>query len=216
MKEIIGIRFTIFIIEETGTKMTIDEEKMYACWLDMLPWMDRRVKHTLLQAAGSPKQIYEMTDGRAEDILTALVGVKNYEKLKQHRMKVSPEETLDKINKSGIKYSFYKAMDFPQKLVNIPDPPFGIFYKGELPDPAVPAVAVIGARKCSEYGRYMAEHITDGLAQSGICIVSGMAMGIDGISQRMALKAGGKSYGVLGCGVDVIYPASNEIGRAHV
>ena len=183
---------------------------MYACWLDTGIWPDRKVKHALLRVVGSPKEIYDMTDGRADAQLAALVGEKNRDRLKQHRRQQHPEQIWDKMNKSGIQYTFCKAQDFPERLANIPDPPFGIFYKGELPAAGIPSVAVIGARKCSEYGRYMAERITEGLVRHGVCIISGMAMGIDGISQRMALKVGGKSYGVLGCGVDVIYPPSNE------
>lgn len=159
---------------------------------------------------GSPEEIYRMADGSADARLTSLVGQKNCDRLKQHRRQTQPEEIWDKMNRDGIQYTFCKAADFPERLVNIPDPPFGIFYKGRLPDTGFLSAAVIGARKCSEYGKYMAEHITEGLVRHGIAIVSGMAMGIDGISQRTALKTGGRSYAVLGCGVDVIYPPSNE------
>jgi len=69
---------------------------------------------------------------------------------------------------------------------------------------------VIGARECSEYGRYVAEVLGKELGENGIQVVSGMARGIDGISQAAALKAGGFSVGVLGCGVDICYPAENR------
>ena len=111
---------------------------------------------------------------------------------------------------SGISYTYCREPDFPQKFVDIPDPPFGIFYKGRLPDGCVPAVALIGSRKCSEYGTYMAELFAAGFASAGVDVISGMALGIDGISQRAALKAGGSSFAVLGCGVDVVYPRANE------
>ncbi len=195
----------------TGVRRRIIErQKIYACWLDSGIWVDRRAKHALLRAAGSPEEIYRRTDGRADAWLTAIAGQKNCDRLKQHRRQAQPEALWDKMNKDGIQYTFCKAADFPQRLTDIPDPPFGIFYKGRLPDAAAASAAVIGARKCSEYGKYMAEHITEGLVRHGIAIISGMAMGIDGISQRTALKAGGRSYAVLGCGADVIYPPSNE------
>ena len=114
------------------------------------------------------------------------------------------------LQKLKIKYTFCNANDFPAKLLTIPDPPFGLFYRGELPDSVTPAVAVIGARKCSEYGHCMAKKLAQGLGKRGVNIISGMAIGIDGISQRAALEVGAHSYGVLGCGVDVVYPKSNQ------
>ncbi len=194
--------------------MTIDKEKIYACWLDSLFWFHRKTKHLLLQTIGSAEEIYNVIDSSAKNSIIALIGIKEYEKLKEYKQKQlaqhqTPQLIWEKQENLGIKYTYYNASDFPHKLKSIPDPPFGIFYKGELPDKKRPAVAMIGARKCSEYGRCMAESIAAGLALKGIAVISGMAMGIDGISQRAALSAGGKSYGVLGCGVDVIYPASN-------
>lgn len=109
----------------------------------------------------------------------------------------------------GISYTYFRESDFPKKLTQIPDPPFGIFYKGRLPDENAPAVAMIGARKCSAYGVYMAEKFASSFAQAGVEVISGMALGIDSISQKAALKAGGSSYAVLGCGVDIVYPKGN-------
>ncbi len=71
-------------------------------------------------------------------------------------------------------------------------------------------MAVIGARECSEYGRYVAEGFGRELAGKGISIISGMARGIDGIAQQAAIDGGGKTFAVLGCGVDICYPASNR------
>lgn len=95
-------------------------------------------------------------------------------------------------------------------MLEIPDPPYGLFYKGKLPEQKQPSVAVIGARECSEYGRFVAEELGRYLGSQGIQVISGMARGIDGISQQAALLAGGTSYGVLGCGVDICYPRQNR------
>ena len=75
-----------------------------------------------------------------------------------------------------------------------------------MPDPNVPSVAVIGARQCTEYGRYIASKLGSALADEGIQVISGMARGIDSIAQSAAMEAGGKTFAVLGCGVDVCYP----------
>lgn len=99
---------------------------------------------------------------------------------------------------------------YPEALERIGHAPGRLYYRGELPAGNIPAVAIIGARKCSGYGKEMAEWFADALARAGVQIISGMALGIDGIAQRAALEAGGKSFGVLGCGTDVCYPGQNR------
>lgn len=105
-----------------------------------------------------------------------------------------------------------------EKVIDYTGSTVWIFYKGRLPEDTIPSVAVIGARECSEYGRYVAEELGRYLGTHRIQVISGMARGIDGISQQAALSAGGTSYGVLGCGVDICYPSQNrrlyeELGR---
>lgn len=99
--------------------------------------------------------------------------------------------------------------DYPSKLNDISDPPFQLFYIGDLPDENISAVSIIGARNCSEYGKSVAKYFAKELALNGIQIVSGLASGIDGISQNEAIENGGKSFGILGSGVDICYPNSN-------
>ncbi len=182
------------------------EQKIFAAWLDTIYWVASETKYRLLAAAGSVQKIYEMEESQ----LAALMGLKGCEYFLQHRKRYKPHKVWNYLTETGVRYTYCQASDFPGKLAQIPDPPFGIFYKGGLPDGSVPAVAVIGARKCSEYGRSMAEKFAKGFAERGVDVISGMAAGIDGISQAAALKAGGNSYAVLGCGVDIIYPRSNE------
>ncbi len=110
----------------------------------------------------------------------------------------------------GIKTVCFDDRIYPERLREIPDKPFLLYYIGRLPAETMPCVAVIGARMCSEYGRTVAADLAAGLAGRGIQVVSGMADGIDGIAQRSALEHGGMSYGVLGSGVDVCYPSSNR------
>ena len=100
--------------------------------------------------------------------------------------------------------------EYPERLRNIPDAPAGLYVRGRLPVKKDVTVAVVGARDCSDYGRYVAENLGSYLGRNGVTVVSGMARGIDGISQWAALEAGGTSIGVLGCGVDICYPAGNS------
>lgn len=182
------------------------DQKIFAAWLDTIYWIASETKYRLLDAAGSIQNVYEMEESQ----LAAIMGLQGCERFGQHRKRYTPQKVWNYLIETGIRYTYCQASDFPGKLAEIPDPPFGIFYKGRLPDERIPAVAVIGARKCSEYGRIMAEKFAKGFAERGISVISGMAVGIDGIGQTAALKAGGSSYAVLGCGVDIVYPRSNE------
>lgn len=98
---------------------------------------------------------------------------------------------------------------YPDRLRTIPDAPAGLYVKGSLPQ-AGKSLAIVGARDCSEYGRYVAGAFAEEAARAGIQIISGMARGIDSEAQKAALNAGGKSFAVLGCGVDICYPPSQR------
>ncbi len=186
-----------------------EKDRVYACWMDTIYWLAAAAKYKLLAAAGTAQDVYLMSERH----ITALVGEKACSHIMQHKKRYHPQRVWNYVAGNGINYTYCREPDFPQKLANIPDPPFGIFYKGRLPGETVPAVAVIGSRKCSEYGTCMAEQFAAGFASVGVDVISGMALGIDGISQRMALRAGGRSFAVLGCGVDVVYPKAN--GRLY-
>ena len=112
--------------------------------------------------------------------------------------------------RDNIHWTHLNKKDYPYRLKNIGDPPLMLFYKGKLPEEERPSVAIVGARECSPYGEKTARMFARELSSSGVQIISGMARGIDGISQRGSISAGGNTFGVLGCGVDVIYPEDNK------
>jgi len=99
---------------------------------------------------------------------------------------------------------------FPKRLLDYKDMPEEIFVLGKLPEERIPIVAIVGARMCSPYGRHHAFTYAKLLAQHGVQVISGMALGIDGVAHEGALAGGGTTYGVLGCGVDICYPARNR------
>lgn len=115
----------------------------------------------------------------------------------------------DKQVEQGIFFCHMGEESFPEKLRDIPDPPLGLFYRGKLPEKKK-SVAIIGARDCTPYGANVAKELGYALGEEGVQVISGMARGIDGIAQEAALRAGGTSYGVFGCGVDICYPKSNQ------
>ncbi|MED5500306.1 MAG: DNA-processing protein DprA [Pseudomonadota bacterium] len=95
---------------------------------------------------------------------------------------------------------------WPDLLTQLPDPPTVLWAKGDLEVLNRPAMAVVGTRRPTREGQDNAARFARDLVAKGFCIASGMALGIDGAAQRAALQAGGATIGVLGCGVDVIYP----------
>ena len=109
-----------------------------------------------------------------------------------------------------IKWSIVTKEDYPRKLYEIEDPPVIIYYLGNLPSSDCLSVAIIGARQCSEYGYKCAVEFAQSFSKAGIQIISGLARGVDGVSQRKAIESGGSTFGVLGNGVDIVYPKEND------
>ncbi len=181
-------------------------ENEYAHWLFNVPGLGNKSIDKLLCSGMNCKEIYEADVKEFKGILTPA----KIKSLENSKRSWDFELEAKKLKDKGI--SFIPRIDkrFPEKLKNIPDPPFAIYVKGNLPDPKKPSVAIIGARLCSDYGRQMARTFGRGLALAGVQVISGMARGIDGISQKAALEAGGDSYGVVGCGADYIYPPENK------
>lgn len=99
---------------------------------------------------------------------------------------------------------------YPECLKEIPQAPKKLWVKGELKDEDNLAIAVVGARKITSYGRQVTESLVPGLVTAGLTIVSGMARGVDSVAHRAALAAGGRTIAVLGSGIDVIYPPENK------
>ena len=171
-----------------------EEERKYAYFLCSTYTIGGVRAERLLARFGSPRAVYE---AEAEE-WRECVGNSAAEALERQKKSGEWEQEYGQLSEQQIHFLLREEKGFPGKLAEIPDPPYGIFYRGKLPDENEPAVAVIGARECSEYGRYVAEELGQYLGRAGIQVISGMARGIDGISQQAALSAGGTSYGVLG------------------
>lgn len=99
---------------------------------------------------------------------------------------------------------------YPEYLREIYNPPVGLFYSGDIQLLQTRSIAIIGARQFSYYGRQMVERIVPELCQSSTTIVSGLARGIDTYAHQLAIRSHGRTVGVIGCGLDVIYPKEND------
>lgn len=127
------------------------------------------------------------------------------------RAGINPQALLEKIEKEGIKILTLESENYPRLLKEIYSPPPLLYYKGTIHDNDF-AIAVVGTRKFTDYGRQAAEQITYQLAQSGLAIISGLALGIDTLAHAACLNAGGNTIAVLGTGIDKqsIYPSGNR------
>ena len=117
----------------------------------------------------------------------------------------------ERLRAAGLRFLGRSEAAFPPLLHAIHDPPPGLFLRGAAEPEllARPAMAVVGARACSAYGRQVARRLGRELAAAGLVVVSGMARGVDAEAHRGALEAGGITIAVLGCGVDRDYPAAH-------
>ena len=109
------------------------------------------------------------------------------------------------------KASYYArhSPGYPEKLLPLERMPTGLYVIGSLPDPHRKSVAIVGARSCSRYGRAQALHFGQVLSAHGVQIISGLAYGVDAWAHQGALDGGGKTFAVMGSGVDVCYPKAN-------
>ncbi|MDR0948867.1 MAG: DNA-processing protein DprA [Lachnospiraceae bacterium] len=197
----------IFMEERAKTeKIAKMEERAYSYWLNSIPGIGNRKAEQLLEVFGTPRHIYETKENEYRELLPEELS----KRLDDAKKSWDIAGEYESLIKKGISYADKYAPEYPGRLLDIPDAPLGIFYIGQLPADHILTVAVIGARECSEYGKYVAEELGHFLGEHGVQVISGMARGIDGLSQRAALESGGISFGVLGSGVDVCYPPQNR------
>jgi DNA processing protein len=120
------------------------------------------------------------------------------------------ERQLAQLDAAGGRLVTWLDASYPEHLRHIHDPPLFLFVQGDLRPADALAVALVGSRAASAYGRHMTAQLSEGLARQGVTIVSGLARGIDAVAHGAALRAGGRTIAVLGCGIDVNYPSEHH------
>ncbi|HEY4745047.1 MAG TPA: DNA-processing protein DprA [Desulfuromonadaceae bacterium] len=119
------------------------------------------------------------------------------------------EEECRRLQASSARLLLFTSAEYPKSLFQIPDPPPFLYLRGEVRSRET-AVAVVGSRRSTAYGLLATGRLADGLARNGVAVVSGMARGVDTAAHKGALAAGGRTIGVLGCGIDKVYPPENR------
>ncbi len=148
--------------------------------------------------------------GDSADLQEAGLDRRSLTNLLAARKSIDLAGELERLDQAGVAVLTWESDDYPLNLRNIFDPPPVLFLKGELLPEDDWAVAIVGTRRASVYGKEAARQLGADLARNGVTVVSGLATGIDSIAHQAALDAGGRTLAVLGSGVDVIYPRQNQ------
>jgi len=131
---------------------------------------------------------------------------RSLENLLAARSALDLDRELERIGAVGAHLLTWESPGYPRLLREIHDPPPVLYVRGTITEEDAWAVAIVGTRRASTYGREVARRLAAALARSGVTIVSGLARGIDAEAHRAALRAGGRTIAVLGCGIDRVYP----------
>ena len=161
----------------------------------------------LLDAFGDVQSAWEASELALQEVKLDRRSRKN---LLQARRQIDLDEVLKRVEQADVHALTWDSLDYPTLLRSIPDAPFVLFVRGEITPADEWAVALVGTRKASVYGREVARRLASDLAHNDVTVVSGLARGIDSVAHRAALEAGGRTIAVMGSGVDYIYPAEHR------
>ena len=184
------------------------ERKIYEIWLSLACTPDTATFPRLIEKFNSAEEIYEATDRQ----IRSAVGSNSSDCTKLNDKDLTrAKEIYSFCTSKGVGLLSYYDADFPTSLKDTPTPPVLLYYRGTLPDfNSGFYCAIVGTRSISDYGRINAFRLGYDMAMAEAIIVSGMAVGIDGVAMAGALAAGGKTVAVLGSGIDVCYPAIHQ------
>lgn len=184
----------------------------YWLWLSLLEKISLREKHRFLAHFRNPRELFEAD----EPSLEALDLPKKLRDPLMNKSLAAAEKVLASCADAGIGILPLEDPRFSGALRGIPEPPLVLYWRGRLPElNRLPLIGVVGTRKASDYGLGTAREMGRGLSRQGAAVVSGMAEGIDAAATLGALEGGGTVLGILGSGVDIVYPKCNrELFRA--
>jgi DNA processing protein len=161
----------------------------------------------LINYFGDSKKAWEGTRSEYESLGILKL---TYEKFENFRTSFDINKYIEKLEKENVQFISFPDKNYPKNLKKLPDPPIGLFVKGDvdlLKNKL--SIGVVGTRKVTSYGREVTEFLVSELVNNGVCIISGLALGVDAISHRTALENNGLTIAVLGCGVNCCNPAEN-------
>jgi DNA processing protein len=183
------------------------DNKLYSIALNMVDGVDRINYYKLMGHFGDPERVFSAS--QEELMKGAGIREKAASSIKSFRLEEELNRELNQIQKSGVTVLTTDDKEYPSNLKTIFDPPPVLYVRGKIVESDAIAVAVVGSRSPTHYGKLVTEKISKGLAEMGVTIVSGMARGIDSIAHISAISCDGRTIAVLGCGLNIVYPSEN-------
>ena len=176
----------------------------YEYWMACIRGISAKKKTLLREHMKTAEAVYYIEETQLNNL--QFLNEKERNTILQAKKQGNLESEYEKMLEKGIRFIPWFSEEYPERLKEIADFPYALYVKGGLPDRDSRKAAIVGARRCTPYGEKYAVDFARMLAACGVEVISGMARGIDGMGHRGALMSGGKTYAVLGCGVDVCYP----------
>jgi DNA processing protein len=187
--------------------MTSHAPKLYWIGFNLVKGIGAVRFRKLLDTFGDAESAWNAS---TEALRGAGLSSKLIENLCQLRAQVDLEQVWERIQAHNIQVLTWEDEEYPHRLKEIEQPPPVLYLRGDLTLEDEWAVAIVGTRRITAYGRQVAEEVSATLASNGVTLVSGLARGVDAVAHQAALHAGGRTLAVLGSGVDRIYPPENQ------
>lgn len=172
--------------------------------LCLIPGVGPRLQANLLEHFESPAHVLDASIEQLQQVDG--IGAKVAERIASPINRPAANEMLKRCQDAAVKLLLKDSNDYPSMLSEVDDSPSILFCKGDITEADRLAIAIVGARRCTAYGRRQAERLGSALARAGFTIISGLARGIDAAAHRGALNAGGRTIAVMATGVTDIYP----------
>ncbi len=179
----------------------------YWIWLSRIEKINSKTIEKLLHTYKTPKEIWKQT---SKELLDNGIEINQVRDIVNPKYRQNLKSYVKYMKNHKIEIITRQDKDYPEKLKQIYDPPQILYLQGNREILNQNSIAIVGSRMCSPYGKKMTEKLAYELAQKNIVIISGLASGIDSHAHKGTLQAGGKTIGVLGCGLDRTYPAENQ------
>jgi len=176
--------------------------------LNMIPGLGAARCQKLLNHFGSPQRIFEADLNELQHV--SGIGEYTARQIINFKDKLNIEKEIARIEREKVSLVTFYDDNYPSNLKSIFDPPIVLYVKGKLLAEDRIAIAVVGTRRPTTYGKMVAEKLSKELAERDITVVSGLARGIDTCAHRGALSGKGRTIAVLGCGIDICYPPENR------
>ena len=183
------------------------DSRMYWVALNLVKGIGAVRFKALLEAFGTPEAAWNAS---SEALLQAGLSQKIVESFQRVRKGVSLDQIWERLQSLGVTVLTWDDDAYPPHLKEIDQPPPVLYVRGNVLPEDEWAVAIVGTRRVTAYGRQVADEVATTLARNGVTVVSGLARGVDSIAHQAALNAEGRTLAVLGNGVDIIYPPENR------